>query len=121
MTPKELSDIVRQTSYDIQSYLGYGMFEKIYENALVHRLRKEGFHVDQQIPIQIFDEDGTLLGDYIVDIFIEGYLLAELKSVRVLNIAHEHQILGYLRAMRLEHGLLINFGSPRFEMRKFVV
>ena len=121
MTHKQLSDIVRQTSYDIQSYLGYGLFEKIYENALVHRLRKQGLKAEQQVPIEIYDEDGTHLGSYIVDLLIEDYLLAELKSVRTLNANHENQIFGYLRAMRLEHGVLINFGSARFEMRKFII
>ena len=121
MTPKELSDIVRQTSYDIQSYLGYGLFEKIYENALVSRLRKLGVKVEQQVSLEVCDQDGTLLGSYIVDVLVEGYLLLELKSVRALNINHQIQIMGYMRAMKLTHGLLINFGSARFEMKKYIV
>lgn len=75
---------------------------------------------EAQHPIRVFDEDGTPLGDYIADLLVEGVLLVELKAVRTLAPEHEAQILGYLKASRREHGLLINFGSPRFEIRKFI-
>ena len=32
---------------------------------------------------------------------------------------HVAQVLGYLKSARLEHGLLINFGSYKVELRKF--
>jgi hypothetical protein len=46
-------------------------------------------------------------------------LIVELKAVKALAAEHEAQILGYLKSARLEHGLLINFGSYKFEIRKF--
>ena len=121
MTMKQLCDIVRQTSYDIHVYLGHGMFEKIYERALVHRLTKLGIEVKQQHQLTVYDEDGTPLGDYIVDIWVDDRLIVELKIARMLNSAHIAQIMGYLRAMRVKHGMLINFGSVRFEMDKLVL
>lgn len=120
MDPKALSDFVRQTAFEIHAYLGWGHLEKVYENALVHRLRKAGLKVDPKHPIQVLDEDGTLIGDYLADLLIEGWLIVELKAVRILAPEHEAQILGYLKAARREHGLLINFGGPRFEIRKFI-
>ena len=59
---------VRQTAYAIHVYHAQGHLEKVYENALAHRLRKLGLEVKQQHPIQVFDEDGTLLGDYLADL-----------------------------------------------------
>lgn len=117
---KALSDQVRQTAYDIHVYHGHGHLEKPYENALGHRLRKAGLDVKQQHPVQVFDEDGTLIGDYLADLLIEGVLIVELKAVKALAPEHEAQILGYLKSARLEHGLLINFGSYKFQIRKFV-
>ncbi len=61
---KALCDRVRQTSYDIHEYHGHGHLEKVYENALAHRLRKAGLHVAQQHPIKVYDADGTLIGDF---------------------------------------------------------
>ena len=93
--------------------------EKVYENALANRLRKAGLTVVQQHPISVFDEDGTLIGDYLADLWIEGRLIIELKTARTLAPEHEAQILGYLKSSRMEHGLLINFGSYKFQIRKF--
>ena len=117
---KALCDQIRQTSFQIHTYLGHGHLEKVYENALSHRLRKAGLKVEQQQPIQVFDEDGTLIGDYLADLIVDGFLIVELKAAKSLAPEHEAQILGYLKASRVEHGLLINFGSPKFEIRKFI-
>jgi GxxExxY protein len=119
MDIKTLSDQVRQTSFDIHVYHGHGHLEKVYENALVHRLRKAGLHVEQQHPIKVYDEDGTLIGDYLADLLVEGNLIIELKTAKTLAPEHEAQILGYLKSARLAQGLLINFGSYKFEIRKF--
>lgn len=117
---KALCDQVRQVSYDIHVYHGHGHLEKVYENALAHRLRKSGLQVEQQFPIKVFDEDGTEIGDYLADLLVEGELIIELKAAKTLAPEHEAQILGYLKSSRLHHGLLINFGSYRFQIRKFV-
>ena len=117
---KVLCDQVRQTAYDIHVYHGHGHLEKVYENALAHRLRKAGLDVRQQHPIKVYDEDGTLIGDYLADLLVEGVLILELKTAKALAPEHEAQILGYLKSARVEHGLLINFGSYKFEIRKYV-
>ena len=116
---KALCDQVRQISYAIHVYHGHGHLEKVYENALAHRLCKAGFDVKQQHPIKVYDEDGTLIGDYLADLLVAGELIVELKTAKALANEHEAQILGYLKSARLEHGLLINFGSYKFEIRKF--
>jgi len=117
---QELCDQIRQISYEIHVYHGHGHLEKVYENALAHRLRKAGLDVKQQHPIQVFDEDGTLIGDYYADLLVDGWLIVELKTAKALADEHVAQILGYLKSARLQHGLLINFGSYKFELRKFV-
>ena len=115
-----LCDLVRETSYAIHVYHGNGYLEKVYENALVNRLRKSGLDIKQQHPIVIYDEDGTEIGEYFADIIINGALLVELKTCRTLANEHVSQVSHYLKATRLEHGLLINFGSYKFEIKKFV-
>jgi GxxExxY protein len=114
-----LCDHIRQVAYDIHVYLGWGHLEKVYETALLHRLRKVGVSVEQQFPLSVYDEDGTLLGDYYADLLVERVLIIEIKAGRALAPEHEAQILGYLRSARLEHGLLMNFGARKFEIRKF--
>jgi GxxExxY protein len=120
-TINELCDIVRETSYAIHVYHGHGHLEKVYENALVNRLRKAGIDVKQQHPIQVFDEDGTIIGDYFADLLIDDRLIVELKACKTLADEHTAQLLGYLKSSRTEHGLLINFGSYKFQIKKYVM
>ena len=119
-TMNELSAAVRQTAYDIHVYHGNGHLEKVYENALAHRLRKTGFDAKQQHPLKVHDEDGTTIGEYFADLFVDNCLIVELKAARTIADEHIAQTLGYLKASRIEHGLLINFGSYRFQIRKFI-
>src|SRR3989442_4001244 len=95
--------------------------EKVYENALVNRLPKAGLDVKQQHPITVYDEDGTIIGEYLADLFVDNRLIIELKAAKTLADEQIAQILGYLRAARIEHGLLMNFGAPKFEIRKYVL
>ena len=117
----KLCDIVRETGFSIHRFLRYGHLEKVYENALAHRLRKAGLCVAQQHPLEVRDEDGTLLGSFYADIFLENQLLIELKAVAHMLDEHTAQLLGYLRASRVEHGVLINFGAPKFQIRKYAL
>lgn len=117
----ELCDLVRETSFAIHRFHRHGHVEKIYENALAHRLHKQGVHAVQQHPLSVYDEDGTLLGDFSADLFVENCLVVELKAVRAVNDEHIAQLLGYLRSSRTETGLLINFGSPIMSVKKYLM
>jgi len=117
----ELCDRVREASFSLHQYLKHGHAEKVYENGLVNRLRIIGLDVKQQHPLQVFDEDGTLLGEFYADLLIANQLIVELKACRSIVDDHMAQILGYLRASRMEHGLLINFGAPSLWVKKLVL
>ncbi len=120
LTINELCDVVRQTSYDIHLYHGHGHVERVYENALAHRLRVKGYRVEQQPKLDVFDEDGTLIGEFHPGLIVDSRLLVELKAVREILDEHVAQTLGYLKASRLQHGLLINFGSYKFQIKKYI-
>lgn len=118
---KQLCDQVRETAYAVHKYHGTGHLETVYENALVHRLKKAGLNVQQQHPLKVYDEDGTEIGDYYADLIVEGVLIVELKACKTLAEEHKAQIIGYLRSANMEHGLLINFGSYKFQIEKFIL
>jgi len=117
----QLCDRVRETAYGLHQYLRHGHLEKVYENDLAHRLRKQGFDVSQQFRLSVSDADGTVLGDYFADLYLPSPLIIEVKACSALANEHIAQLLGYLRACRVEHGLLINFGAPKFQIRKFAL
>lgn len=120
-TALEICDDIRQTAYDLHDYLGVGFLEKVYENALAHRLQIKGYTVQQQFPITVFDEDGFVIGDFLSDLLVEGEIIVELKAATHLVDVHVAQVLNYLRATKKQHGMLINFGSTKFQCRKFIL
>ena len=117
----ELCDVIRETSFALHQYLRHGHLEKVYENGLAHRLRKAQLKVEQQYPLKVYDEDGSVLGEYFADLFVESKLIVELKACKSLATEHIAQLLGYLRACNIEHGLLVNFGAPKLQIRKYVL
>ena len=116
----KLCNLIRETSYSIHQYHGHGHLEKVYENALGHRLRKLGVTAEQQFPLTVKDEDGEIIGEYFADLFINQKVIVELKAAKNITNEHEAQLLGYLKSSRIEHGLLINFGSFKFQIKKYV-
>ena len=98
---RQLCDIIRQTAYDLHVYLGID-------------------DVKRQVPVQVVDEDGFVLGDYIADMIVDG-IVVELKAVSTLLPAHMAQCLNYLKAMKIEYGLVINFGAEKFQCRKLAL
>jgi GxxExxY protein len=82
----DLCATLQETSLAVHRFLRHGHSEKIYENSLANRLRKRGMNVRQQHPISVYDEDGTLLGDFFADLLIENELVLELKAVRQLAV-----------------------------------
>jgi GxxExxY protein len=117
----KLCDIVRETAFSLHCYLRHGHLEKVYENGLANRLRKKGIQVVQQKPIQVQDEDGTALGDYFADLYIENVLIVELKACKTVASEHMAQLLGYMRGSHKEHGMLINMGAPKLWVKKYAL
>jgi GxxExxY protein len=116
-----LCDRVRETAYALHCFLRHGHLEKVYENGLLHRLRTAGVKAIAQHALKVIDEDGTVLGEYFADLFVDQRLLVEIKACNGLTSDHVAQLLGYLRSSRTEHGLLINFGAPKLQIRKFAL
>jgi len=118
MPIEELVATIRQTAYQIHLYLGTGYLEKVYENALVHRLEKLGIEAKAQAPLVVRDVDGFIIGNYDADLIVAKRVVVELKHTGKLIPQHEAQLINYLCTTGIEHGLLINFGSPKFEIKK---
>ena len=117
---RELVAKVRQIAFDLHAYLGTGLLERVYENGMFHRLQKDGFRVERQKPLRVYDNDGFCLGDYFADLVVEGKLIVELKAVASISNEHYAQILNYLKITGAPAGLLINFGSYKFQVRTVI-
>ena len=115
----ELTEQILSAFYQVYNSLGTGFLEKVYENALLLELEKRGLAVKQQTPIKVYYA-GKVVGEYFADLVVENKVLLELKAGETIDQAHISQLNNYLRATRLEVGLILNFGTkPEFKRRVF--
>ncbi len=119
MELNEITAEIINSAYKVANRLGTGFMEKVYENALAYELRKCGLRVAQQSAVRIL-YDGTNIGDYYADLLVEGSVTVELKAVRALDEIHMAQCLNYLKATGLKICLLINFGTPKVQIKRLV-
>jgi GxxExxY protein len=115
----KITEAIIGCAYTVISALGSGFLEKVYENALVHELTKYGLKVLQQHSIKVH-YDGKEVGDYVADLLVENQILIELKAIKAIDDIHRAQCMNYLKATGHAVCLLINFGSPKLEVKRIV-
>jgi GxxExxY protein len=64
-------------NFDCGLRLGYGFLEKVYENAMMLELRKEGIPAVAQSPIKVLYE-GEVMGEYFADILVADKVIVEI-------------------------------------------
>ncbi|MHC4441413.1 MAG: GxxExxY protein [Planctomycetota bacterium] len=122
LSREQLNNLTEQIigcAYTVGNSLGCGFLEKVYENALIHELRKNGLNVEQQKSIKI-NYDGIVVGDYVADLIVDNSVLVELKAVRVVDETHLAQCMNYLKATGIRICLLINFGTTKVKIKRIV-
>jgi GxxExxY protein len=115
----ELTERIIGCAFAVANTLGAGFLEKVYENALAHELRKSGLAAEQQQGIEVV-YDGVLVGHYVADLVVGGSVIVEVKAVKTFDEIHYAQCLNYLKATRMKVCLLINFGSSRVQIKRFI-
>ena len=104
--------------FEVSNELGSGFLESVYEKAFLVALRDRGLSAESQIPVSVMFREQNV-GSFFADILVEGTVLLELKAVKSLTPEHSAQVLNYLKATGLEVALLVNFGKPKLEYRRF--
>jgi GxxExxY protein len=107
-------------AFTVANTLGHGFLENVYKNALCEELRFQDFsvHLEKTFPVHYRDKQ---IGTYVADIVVDDRVIVELKAIECLVAAHRAQVLNYLRASGLPVGLLMNFGTPRLEVRRVIL
>ena len=114
-----LTEKILGAAFAVHNTLGAGFLEKVHANSLALELRGKGISCEQEVPLKVRYQD-VIVGDYVADIDVERRVLLELKACAPLDVIHEAQVMNYLRASTLQVGLLMNFGRPKLQYRRFV-
>ena len=117
---KELSYKIIKLALEVHNELGCGFLEKVYENALMILLNREGIPAKQQAPADVYFQN-KVVGQYYADILVGNKVILELKTVEAIANIHKAQLLNYLRATGIKLGLILNFARPRFEYKRMVL
>ncbi len=97
--------------YEVYNQLGPGLLESIYEEAMIHELRLQGFEVKNQVPVPVYYKGERLCPNMRLDLIVDNRLILELKSVVEYRKLFEKQLLTYLRMMNCELGYVVNFNT----------
>ena len=114
----EITQVVIGCAFEVMKELGAGFLESVYEKALFLVLRQKGLSAVAQHPIKVKFR-GETVGEFFADLLVENKVVVELKAVKAIAPEHQAQVINYLNATGIEVGLLINFGTPRLEYRRF--
>lgn len=117
MLHANLTEKIIKAFFKVNNTLGYGFLEKVYENAMAIELIKMGCNVRQQQNIKVYYETEEV-GDYYADLLIDDLVIIELKAAESLCEEHEAQLINYLKATKMEVGLLMNFDKKAEFKRK---
>jgi GxxExxY protein len=107
------------SAFEVHRNLGSGFLERVYANSLVSELAGAGLIAKQEVPIQVRYK-GVEVGLYYADVLVDDTVICEVKAIRSLLPEHEAQLIHYLKATGMKVGLLLNFGSPRVQVKRLV-
>jgi GxxExxY protein len=116
----EYEDITHKiigSAYQVFNQLGFGFLESVYKNAMIIELTKSKLRFEAEKPLKVY-YNKQVVGDFFIDLFVEDAVIVELKSVQNLAKEHEVQLVNYLNALKMDTGLLINFGPSGVEVKR---
>ena len=111
MDENEIGSLIVDTAVYLHKNLGPGLLESVYEIVLMKLLAKKGLLVQRQVSIPIEFEGEHFDEGFRVDLFIEGKVIIELKSVEKITDVHKKQLLTYLKLTNTKLGYILNFGG----------
>lgn len=107
-------------SFEVHTALGPGFNERIYQNALKLMFDRKGLRYDTEKQFEVLYLN-EWIGSFRTDLVVEDKVIVEIKSLAGnIPSIFEHQLISYLRASRLEVGLLINFGNKSCQVKRLI-
>jgi GxxExxY protein len=117
MNTEDIITTVIDSIYTVRHHFAYGYLESVYQKALQIELLQRGLKADLEVPINI-NYKGYSVGQYRADMIVEGVVIVELKSIHFLLGIHEIQLVNYLMATGIDHGILVNYGPEKVDIAR---
>jgi GxxExxY protein len=115
-----LTERIIASCFKVHSELGPGFNERIYHNALIISLKKEGLKCETEKEFTVYFE-GKRVGSLKLDLVVEDKVVIEIKALAAnMPEVFKYQVLSYLKVSGLRVGLLINFGNKSCQIKRFM-
>jgi len=108
----EITESVLGAAIEVHKTLGPGLLESVYEECLALEFKSRGLDFQRQLSLPIEYKGCTVNAAYRIDFLVKQSVILEIKAVEKLEPIHEAQILTYLKLLKIDRGLLINFNVP---------
>lgn len=119
---KEITEKIIGAAFEVHNNLGAGFQEVIYQRAFAYELKAKGLSYAREKEQLIFYKDiEKPIGKKRADFIVEDKIMVEIKAKPQLESAHFAQGLNYLKAYKIKHGLLINFGAKSVEFKRLIL
>ncbi len=109
----ELTYKIRGAIFEVHNELGSGLFENVYEAALLLELKQKGLFVKNQVELPVVYKGKQLGLGFRLDILVNDEIIIEIKSVEKLHDVHKKQLLTYLKLSKHKLGILVNFNVAK--------
>jgi GxxExxY protein len=116
-----LTEEIIGAAMEVHRQLGPGFLEGVYEEALIYELTTAGLVCEKQKEFIIRYKDVVLAKKLRCDLVVEGKVIVENKSVSEIGIIDEVQLVSYLKASKLQVGLLFNFGKKSLQFKRRIL
>ena len=117
MEHETLTQAIIGCAMKVHRTLGPGFLESVYQKALAYELSKAGYLVVCEYLLKVYYED-IPVGEFSADMLVENKVIVENKASRCLVPANEVQLVNYLTALRIDVGLLLNFGAETLQFKR---
>ncbi|MGD0003818.1 MAG: GxxExxY protein [Anaerolineaceae bacterium] len=119
---KEECYAIQGAVFEVYREMGCGFLEAVYQECLEKELTHQGIPFQAQGQLVLTYKNERLNQIYRPDFICYGTIIVELKAAKDIGDDHRAQILNYLKATRMQLGLLVNFGHyPKATIERFIV
>ncbi|HPR60909.1 MAG TPA: GxxExxY protein [Prolixibacteraceae bacterium] len=116
---EECSKIIK-ACFEVQNNLGHGFLEAVYQEALMHEFNLSEIPFEKEKRLDVYYKQIKLNKYYIADFICNDKIILEIKALDAIHDDHISQVLNYLKATNFKLGLIINFGTPKVQIKRVI-
>lgn len=119
MSVKELQDQILEAALEVHKNMGLGFPESAYSQALAYEfdLRKIDYEKNKNIKLSY---KGSVAGEYTLEFVVNGKIIVMIKAGEPINESDESKVKSFLKATKLNLGMIMDFGKDTVEIKNVI-